>query len=85
MRVMQLGGVATMIGVGTLIGTLMLTERIRRRVKGKPDGSGGPTDATPNQVGPQVVVIATPSPSSAINHAAGNAPRSGGQAAGMAL
>ena len=85
MRVMQLGGVATMIGVGTLIGTLMLTERIRRRVKGKPDGSGGPTDATPNQVGPQVVVIATPSPSSTFDHAAGNAPRSGGQAAGMAL
>jgi protein SCO1/2 len=94
MRVMQLGGVATMIGLGTLIGTLMLTDRMRRRLKGgsstsgnsgSSSGTGGTPDATAIKAGPQVVVIASPRASSTFDHAAGNAPRSGGQAAGMAL
>ena len=91
MRVMQLGGVATMIGIGTLIGTLMLTDRLRRRIKGGSDNSGPgggnmiSTTGTTSQTnrGPEVVVIASRRTSSTFDHAASNAPRAGGQAAGI--
>ncbi len=78
MRVMQLGGIATMIGVGTLIGTLMLTDRLRRRVT---KGGGASGSASPS---PQVITIGTTPKTDTSAHAAGPSPRSGGQAAGMA-
>jgi protein SCO1/2 len=87
MRVMQIGGVITIIGIAGLIGTLTVTERIRRSRR----ASAATVASAPE---PEVVVMSggggaagagRASSRAHFAHSAGaDAPRSGGKAAGMA-